>query len=163
MAKQWYILVFALDVGADMIIDLRELKRTGKEESDFFFEYSPEYELADIPNVKMLNPVSVIGTVTLTGQHSAYVEGEITFTLEGECTRCLTQTSKKYSAFFAEQIEQGSEDGYPLINDKIDLSKIVEDAILINMPVNLLCKEDCKGICFNCGVNLNDGDCKCNN
>ena len=84
-----------------MIMDLSGRKRTGKEESDFFFEYSPEYELADIPNVKTLNPVSVCGTVTLTGQHSAYVEGEIVFTLEGECTRCLSPAPKKYSAFFA--------------------------------------------------------------
>ena len=146
-----------------MIIDLRELKRTGKEESDFFFEYSPEYELADIPNVKTINPVSVIGTVTLTGQHSAFVEGEITFTLEGECTRCLKQTSNKYVAEFAEQLEKDNDEGYPLVNDKIDLTKIVEDAILINLPVNFLCKEDCKGICFNCGANLNEQECKCNN
>ena len=75
----------------------------------------------------------------------------------------LKQTSKKYSAFFAEQLEQGSDEGYPLVNDKIDLSKIVEDAILINMPVSFLCKEDCKGMCFNCGANLNDEKCKCNN
>ena len=145
-----------------MIIDLRELKRTGKEESDFFFEYTPEYELADIPNVKMLNPVSVCGTVTLTGQYSAYVEGEIVFTLEGECTRCLSPASKKYSAFFAESIQQGDLEGYPLVNDKIDLTKIVDDAILMAMPVNFLCKEDCLGLCQGCGVNLNNEQCKCN-
>jgi uncharacterized protein len=145
-----------------MIIDLRELKRTGKEESDFFFEYTPEYKLADIPNVEMLNPVSVCGTVTLTGQHSAYVEGEIVFTLEGECTRCLSPASKKYSAFFAESIQQGDLEGYPLVNDKIDLTKIVDDAILMALPVNFLCKEDCLGLCQGCGVNLNNEQCKCN-
>lgn len=145
-----------------MIIDLRELKRTGKEECDFFFEYYPEYELANIPNVKLLNPVSVYGTVTLTGQHSAYIEGDAVFTLEGECTRCLLLATKKYSAVFAEEISQDDEEGYPLVNDKIDLSKIVDDAIMMAMPINFLCKEDCKGMCFNCGVNLNVQDCKCN-
>ena len=145
-----------------MIIDLRELKRTGKEECDFFFEYCPEYELADIPNVKTIHPVGVCGTVTLTGQHSAFIEGQATFILEGECTRCLQQTSNKYVAEFAEQVEQNSDEGYPLVNDKIDLTKIVDDAMLINMPVNFLCKEDCKGMCFNCGANLNVEECKCN-
>lgn len=144
-----------------MIIDLRELKRTGKDESDFFFEYSPEYELANIPNVEILKPVSIFGTVTLTGQHSAFLEGEVVFTLQGECTRCLTKTSKKHSAFFAEDIQQNGEGGYPLVNDKIDLSKIVDDAIMMAMPINFLCKEDCKGMCFNCGANLNVEECKC--
>lgn len=150
-------------VGDAMIIDLRELKRTGKEESEFFFEYCPEYELADIPNIKTHLPVSVYGTVFLTGQHSAYVEGEVAFTLSGECTRCLKQTEKKYIATFAEQLEQNNGEGYSLVNDKIYLSKIVDDAILMNMPISFLCKEDCKGICFNCGANLNDEKCKCNN
>ena len=145
-----------------MIIDLRELKRTGKEECDFFFEYCPEYELADIPNVQTIHPVAVYGTVTLTGQHSAFVEGEAHFTLNGECTRCLSQASNKYVAQFAESVEQGNNEGYSLVNDKIDLTKIVDDAILVNMPVNFLCSEDCKGICFSCGANLNVEQCKCN-
>ena len=145
-----------------MIIDLRELKRTGKDECDFFFEYCPEYELADIPNVQTIHPVAVYGTVTLTGQHSAFVEGQAQFTLQGDCTRCLAQASNKYVAQFAESVEQGNNEGYPLVNDKIDLTKIVDDAILVNMPVNFLCSEDCKGICFNCGANLNVEQCKCN-
>ena len=149
--------------GAIMIIDLRELKRTGKEESDFFFEYCPESQLADIPGVQIHNPVSIIGTVTLTGQHSAFVEGEVNFTLTGECTRCLTQTSNKYSALFAEQVEKDNLEGYSLINDRIDLTKMVDDAILTNLPVSFLCREDCKGLCPTCGVNLNDQQCKCNN
>ena len=163
MQSKWYILDFALWFGADMIIDIRELKRTGKEERDFFFEYCPESQLADIPNVEIHLPVSVFGTVTLTGQHSAFIEGEITFTLEGECTRCLTKTSNKYSAEFAEQVQQNNDQGYSLVNDRIDLSKIVDDAILTSLPVNFLCREDCKGLCFNCGANLNESDCKCNN
>ena len=146
-----------------MILDLKKIRAKGKEEESFFFEYTPENQLLDMPNGELLTPVKISGEITLTDRHSAYVEGEITFTLEGECTRCLKQTSKKYSAFFAEQLEQGSDEGYPLVNDKIDLSKIVEDAILINMPVSFLCKEDCKGMCFNCGANLNDEKCKCNN
>ena len=145
-----------------MFLDLREIRRSGKDQQEFFFQYQPEKELVDIPSVQMRYPVDINGEITLTGLHSAYIEGEITFTLYGECTRCLKQTECTLTAEFAEQIEAGDDEGYPLVNDKVDLAKIVEDAILINMPVNLLCREDCKGICPDCGVNLNDEQCKCN-
>ena len=62
---------------------------------------------------------------------------------------------------FNEAVEENNPDGYSLTNDTVDLTKIVDDAIAINAPVNFLCDEDCKGICVGCGVNLNDGDCKC--
>ena len=46
---------------------------------------------------------------------------------------------------------------------KINLDKIVDDTVITNQPVTILCKDDCKGICMGCGVNLNNAECKCNN
>ena len=100
--------------------------------------------------------------MTILDKHSALVELEIDFTLKGECTRCLELTEKSFSISLSEQCD---EDGsvYPVVNDKINLDKIVEDAVLMNMPLIFLCKEDCKGICAGCGVNLNTDKCKCKN
>ena len=144
-----------------MILDLRELKAKGKDESSFYFEYQPQTELVEIPSVVIDAPVRITGTVTLTGRHSAYIEGEIVYTLKGSCTRCLKQTEKTYSEGFAEDVSSDNPDGYPLKNDTVDLTKIVEDTILTNLPFNFLCKEDCKGICSVCGANLNETTCKC--
>ena len=146
-----------------MIIDLRTLKRSGKDQTQFFFEYQPDAELCNIPSAVIESPIKVTGTVDLTGEHSAYVDGEIVFTISGECTRCLKPACQQVVATFSEQVEQNNEYGYSLVNDKINLVEIAHEAILLNMPVNLLCREDCKGICLNCGVNLNDDDCKCKN
>ena len=145
-----------------MFLDLREIRRSGKDHQDFFFQYQPQSLLVDIPSVQIRYPIDIKGEITLTGLHSAYVEGEITFCIYGECTRCLKQTECTITAQFAEQVQANNEDGYSLVNDKVDLTKIVEDAIFINMPATLLCSEDCKGICPDCGVNLNDEQCKCN-
>lgn len=142
-----------------MILDLRELKKVGKTEESFFFEYEPKTELSAIPETKVSVPVKVEGTIYLTGEHSAEICGEITFVLRGECTRCLEYAEREYVVSFDEAA--GEEDGYPVINDKIDLGKIVDDAVIVNMPVKFLCKDDCKGICPGCGVNLNVADCKC--
>ena len=146
-----------------MILDLKKLKRSGKDQSDFFFLYSPEQELAQLPFAKVVLPIRINGTISLTGEHSAYLEGEVNFSIEGECTRCLTQTKKDYLLEFSEGVDENNLDGYSVKNDTIDLTKIVDDLIMINSPITFLCKEDCKGICLGCGVNLNQGQCKCKN
>jgi len=146
-----------------MILDLKKLKRSGKDSNDFFFEYSPETELIDLPNAKIVLPIKINGTVTLTGEHSAYIEGEAVFTVSGECTRCLKDTEKDYAIDFQEEVDKDNPDGYPVVNDTVDLRKIVDDIVMINSPVSFLCKEDCLGLCVGCGVNLNDDECKCKN
>ncbi len=144
-----------------MIIDLRTIKRSGKDESEFFFEYSPSESLTDLPLVQISLPIKVTGKVILTGEHSAMVDGEVFIKVVGECTRCLEETAKEFVFLFAEELETGAEHGYSVVNDKIDLTKIVDDCVMMNMPINFLCSEDCRGICAGCGVNLNHGDCKC--
>ena len=144
-----------------MILDLRKLKRSGKDWEEFSFNYSPEIELLDIPNAKISLPLKVNGTVTLNGEHAAIVEGEIIYKITGECTRCLEQTEREYVAEFYESVEPNNPDGYEVKNDTVDLRKIVEDTVAINVPLNFLCKEDCKGICVDCGTNLNHAECKC--
>lgn len=146
-----------------MIIDLKKIKRSGKDYEDFYFEYQPELELIDIPNSKLINPIKVTGRASLTGEHSLFIEGEIDFSVQGECTRCLKDTTNRYVIEFSESADSQAEDCYPVKNDTVDLTKIVDDVVLINVPVSFLCKEDCKGICLNCGTNLNDGECKCKN
>lgn len=143
-----------------MIIDLNGIKRAGKTQTAFFFEYNADITI-DLPNARLLKPVKVQGEVFLTGENSAETEGEITFTVSGECTRCLAPAEKVFTVEFMEAF--GTDDGYPVVNGKIDLSKAVDDIIITNTPVAFLCKDDCKGLCPNCGANLNDGECKCNN
>ena len=146
-----------------MIIDLKKLKRSGKDQSDFFFEYFPESEIITIPSVEFEGAVKINGTVFLTGDHSAVVEGEVDFTLKGECTRCLELTSKQFIVEFTESVDADDEDGYPVKNDTVDLTRIIDDLVMMNMPVSFLCREDCKGLCSGCGTNLNQDECKCKN
>jgi uncharacterized protein len=45
--------------------------------------------------------------------------------------------------------------------DKIDLEKDIRDFAVLAVPMKNLCSEDCKGLCPNCGKNLNEGPCNC--
>ena len=153
----------AYQVSGIMILDLKKLKRSGKDQSDFFFEYTPTAELVDIPSADIKGTVKVSGTLSLTGEHSCYIDGEVVFTIAGECTRCLNDAENVYVAEFGESLEENNPDGYLVKNDTVDLSIIVDDIIAMNVPVSFLCSVDCKGLCAGCGTNLNDGECKCKN
>ena len=48
-----------------------------------------------------------------------------------------------------------------LIGFELDVDKLVYAEILVNWPMRVLCKDDCKGICKVCGMNLNKGACSC--
>ncbi len=146
-----------------MILDLRKLKRSGKDKSDFFFDYSPQEDLIELPSAEIAGPIRINGTVSLTGEHSAFVSGEVDYEIKGDCTRCLSSTTKHFILEFSESVEENNLDGYSVINDTIDLTKIVDDLIMINSPITFLCSEDCKGICLGCGENLNNSQCKCKN
>ena len=43
----------------------------------------------------------------------------------------------------------------------LNLSELVESDILLELPTKMLCKEECKGLCQNCGKDLNEGSCNC--
>lgn len=145
-----------------MVIDLRELKRKGKTEESFYFEYQTERELSTLPDVIVDMPIKVNGTVSLTGEHSAYVECEIVFSLTGSCNRCLQHTTKIFTVNLAEESDDESQ-VLSVIGDRIVLDGAVEDTVIINLPLIFLCDDDCKGICAGCGTNLNNKQCKCNN
>ena len=146
-----------------MVLDLNAIRRAGKDSQEFYFEYNLGENLCNIPNVEVLPIVKVQGEVALTGNHQAYIQGEVIFTLKGECTKCLKDTQREYVSYINEDVIENNLDGYSVVNDKVDLTKIVIDAMLIEMPMTLLCSENCKGLCFGCGVNLNDEECKCKN
>ena len=45
--------------------------------------------------------------------------------------------------------------------EELDIIPEVRDALLLSLPSKTLCREDCRGLCPNCGANLNDEECRC--
>lgn len=45
--------------------------------------------------------------------------------------------------------------------DTLDLHELLQEQVLLSLPLAPLCRADCKGLCAQCGHNLNDGDCGC--
>lgn len=76
-------------------------------------------------------------------------------TAEFTCSRCLKEFDQIIEKEFAVQ--------YPLDKSQqfIDVSQDIRQEIILGYPVKFLCKVDCRGICPNCGQDLNSGECKC--
>lgn len=93
-------------------------------------------------------------------------EGRIEFQLELVCDRCLTRFKKNFSEqvlFILKKDYLGDELDIINFTDYLcDITDYIKDIVVTSLPVKTLCKEDCKGICQKCGVNLNKEKCKCN-
>lgn len=104
------------------------------------------------------------------------VRGELSFTLELGCARCLRPQRQHRTVEVVELFQRPrapdetlgpdgeeleAEPGYVLIDDAtaIDLSTMVRDAVLVDLPVRVLCREDCQGLCPTCGADRNETDC----
>lgn len=97
------------------------------------------------------------------------VRGTVGFTVRLACARCLEPQQRHLVVDVAELFvdpakrEDGEEiePGYEVIDDAtaIDLSTLVRDALVIDLPLQVLCRDDCQGLCAICGADRNRDDC----
>jgi len=82
--------------------------------------------------------------------------------LVGECARCLDEfrssTRVRFCELFAADAEESEDDGYLLDGDLLDLEPALRDALVLDLPLSPLCRDDCAGLCSKCGVKLADAE-----
>lgn len=102
-----------------------------------------------------------LGNVTVEGEivnegNSLKIIGKIYCRKKFICDRCLEEAEENQVHDFDEEIDAAEiADGF------FDITELVRDTLIAAQPIKNLCKEDCRGLCPNCGKNLNDGDCNC--
>ena len=94
------------------------------------------------------------------------VTGTARAVLTGECVRCLEELSRETAADFCELFvydgedaeAESAEDGETsrLEGDLLDLEPVLRDAVVLALPFQPLCREDCPGLCVECGTRLAD-------
>lgn len=154
-----------------MIVDLSE-----HQGSILPFDYTigqDEIDL-DLEEVHLTREIRVKGEVT---PHIAQtdVNGRIETAADVDCTRCLKPVPVNLAIDFdvayvtpehfasAREKEVGADDLKTdvLESTQLDLNEVVREQILLNLPEQVFCKEDCKGLCPKCGADRNLIDCKC--
>ncbi len=83
------------------------------------------------------------------------------------CSRCLERVKVPIQfnineMFYPSGSVENEKEAETFCDDEIDLTDVIQRSILENLPMKVVCKEECKGLCPKCGKNLNEGDCDCN-
>ena len=92
-------------------------------------------------------------------------DGEFSGRLDAQCARCLCETKIDLTSHFSELFAfsaRSTTDSDLLVPEdgNIDLEGLVRDYLLVEVPISPLCKPDCKGLCSECGENLNLNVCE---
>src|SRR5436190_24397921 len=143
-----------------MVIDLDSVGKVAKR-IEIAFE-APEFDL-EVEDGILTGPVEFTGeTQWIEGK--AHISGSIHANLLINCTRCLEPISKHIETTFDDVFVDASEESditetevgveeldESLVPDgKIDLAEVVREQILLALPNQVLCREDCKGLCPKC-------------
>jgi Predicted metal-binding, possibly nucleic acid-binding protein len=93
----------------------------------------------------------------------------LSFQIKAPCDRCLEVVEIDETVGFKHILvrelreEEHEDDLYICVeNDTLNLEELAYDDVVLNLPTRILCREDCKGLCSGCGINLNRGSCECN-
>lgn len=119
--------------------------------------------------LKFREPLSVKGNLTNRGNViilNLTVQGTVIM----QCGLCLGNFEQNLDFTFEARLinSPGSDiendiDVFLYEGNEIDLSEILWEFLLLEIPIRRTCKEDCKGLCSQCGTNLNQKTCQCDN
>ncbi len=149
-----------------LLVDLNRLAREGRTRIDA--EVPPDAGFWDDVGVTPRAPLQVRLEAQQVGP-DVVVRGSIRGRFEQACTRCLEpveveldeELGRLYRAGDVDEAEE-SEDVLALPRDaELDLSAPIREQVLVSVPQYAYCREDCRGLCPQCGTNLNESECDC--
>jgi len=155
-----------------LVFDVDEIPEEGM---SFDVSEKPEHFAISSEDGELNQDVKVTGTLKKTGKE-VFFTGRILANISVNCSRCLEPVSNQINVdVFADYVPRES---FPEIvsdtelsksdidvefytENKIDLHQPIYDQIALSIPLVSLCSETCKGLCSQCGENLNPGPCRC--
>ena len=156
-----------------MIIDLTNIESEAR-----VFEFSVPAGEVDLEteNARLTGDLSVRGEAAKSAAQ-VDVKGNIAASAELDCSRCLRPVTVRmnfdfhtafvspehFSAAKENEVSGDDLDTDVLAGNELDLTEIAREQILLNLPEQTFCVEDCKGLCPICGGDRNLIDCKCEN
>ena len=147
-----------------MRLDLRDIIQIPDGTVAFDYEIDLS-DCADPPIKEFVGPAKVTGSVrNVAGilTLGAELDADAVFV----CDRCLREETRHIHRHIDATLADGAQDSedpdlFPLYGNDADIDEIVVTAFLLNAEESWLCREDCKGLCPQCGADLNDGPCSC--
>jgi uncharacterized protein len=154
-----------------MLLDLSRI-RTGTEH--VARRYEPPALIAADEAFRLASPVDLVADVHKDEQ-KVRLAGRVGATLEVDCSRCLEPfqipVDAKFDMLFLPVSENNGEGESEVAeddlgvsyykDDAIDLGEVIREQFYMALPMKPLCREDCRGLCSECGANRNREACSC--
>lgn len=153
-----------------MLINLSELfSRDGKEKTYTLDIEMNEFQAPDgVYELVSKEPVEL--RIRNLGERKLFMEGKAKLALSIPCGRCLEPVICPFELDIDQELDmnQTEEDRVEGLDEQpyisgynLDVDQLLSNELLLNLPMKVLCSEDCQGICNRCGANLNHGSCSC--
>ncbi len=147
-----------------MIIELESIFNTEGMKLPF------DYEL-DLSSIQVSGYSPIVAPVKVKGsiENKAGIvslTGNAQLVYEAPCDRCTTDVKTTFNYpldhTLVVALESGENDAFLEVpNMRLNLDELVEEDVNLALPSKYLCNEECKGLCMECGKNLNEGQCNC--
>lgn len=147
-----------------MILQLRQLFEIVGEQKSIDYSIDPG-DLSDLTIAKSLAaPIAIKGLIeNRAGVVTLTYSSELSMNLT--CDRCLKEFNREYKYDFKHILVQHAHNDnneYVVCKDNtLDLNELAISDLLLQLPTKILCREDCRGLCYVCGQDLNEGKCSC--
>jgi uncharacterized protein len=142
--------------------------------TSFVADFQEDDDVILDEDLKVVGPLSGHTRMRRTNQ-GLLIDGWVDLTLELSCMRCLKNFEQPMHVTFEEQFYPtvdvvtglpmpvfDEEEIFPIDDHhQVDLTEAVRQTVLIALPMATICQEDCKGLCSQCGKDLNAGPCEC--
>lgn len=147
-----------------MHIDITNIKNSKGESIKFSLIEDFNILNAHLGELEFKSPVLLSGSISNTND-KLLLEGNIKTQIQLYCSRCNKPVIKDIDLdvkeLFSEKNNNFDDDIWVFSGDIIELNPIIISNIALNIPMKVLCKEDCKGLCPICGHDLNESKCDC--
>ena len=138
------------DVPQDLQFKTADIIRMGG--LDCTARLSPKYFADVFAEPNQITQVNVALSFSVAS-HEILVRGNISGKRRVQCARCLKMTEQPFAEEFLETYSNKLE--------IIDIMLLVRQTLALTEEIRFLCKPDCKGLCPQCGQDLNEGPCAC--
>jgi len=109
----------------------------------------------DSPDVRFVGDIAVTCSFVLAGSE-ILVNGQVVLWRQIICSRCMEESKQEVREDFLFNYALDEIKG-----DYLEIDADVREQILLGFPMKVLCRPDCKGMCPDCGANLNQQVCDC--
>jgi uncharacterized protein len=148
-----------------MILELLKVINGLQIQSEFEYSFALEKSFLESIECVSATDISVSGNVKKIGKRyelTLSYSGDLVF----ECHRCLKEVNinleNTVERVLVTTLEtEVNEEWILLEGGVLNLTPVLEEDITLNLPLQILCNEDCAGLCPHCGKDLNNGMCAC--